>query len=68
METPVCVNLNRFIERSNGIFGKSGTGKSFLNRIFLRHHLQIWPQSWSLTCTTNTAGRPMSRKAKAHPE
>jgi hypothetical protein len=35
METPVCVNLERFIERSNGIFGKSGTGKSFLTRIFL---------------------------------
>lgn len=35
METPVCVDLNRFIERSNGIFGKSGTGKSFLTRIFL---------------------------------
>jgi len=35
METPVCLDLNRFIERSNGIFGKSGTGKSFLTRIFL---------------------------------
>ncbi|HEY9784227.1 MAG TPA: ATP-binding protein [Candidatus Obscuribacterales bacterium] len=35
METPVCINLERFIERSNGIFGKSGTGKSFLTRIFL---------------------------------
>ncbi|MBI4534275.1 MAG: DUF87 domain-containing protein [Candidatus Melainabacteria bacterium] len=35
METPVCVDLERFIERSNGIFGKSGTGKSFLTRIFL---------------------------------
>lgn len=35
METPVCMNLDRFIERSNGIFGKSGTGKSFLTRIFL---------------------------------
>lgn len=35
METPVCVNLDRFVERSNGIFGKSGTGKSFLTRIFL---------------------------------
>jgi uncharacterized protein len=35
VETPVCVNLDRFIERSNGIFGKSGTGKSFLTRIFL---------------------------------
>ncbi len=35
MEIPVCVDLSRFIERSNGIFGKSGTGKSFLTRIFL---------------------------------
>ncbi len=35
MDTPVCLDLNRFIERSNGIFGKSGTGKSFLTRIFL---------------------------------
>ncbi|CAN5339130.1 DUF87 domain-containing protein [soil metagenome] len=35
METPVCVDLGRFVERSNGIFGKSGTGKSFLTRIFL---------------------------------
>lgn len=35
METPICINLDRFIERSNGIFGKSGTGKSFLTRIFL---------------------------------
>jgi DNA helicase HerA-like ATPase len=35
MEIPVCIDLNRFIERSNGIFGKSGTGKSFLTRIFL---------------------------------
>lgn len=35
METPICVDLGRFVERSNGIFGKSGTGKSFLTRIFL---------------------------------
>ena len=35
MDTPVCIDLGRFIERSNGIFGKSGTGKSFLARIFL---------------------------------
>jgi uncharacterized protein len=34
-ETPVCVNLERFVERSNGIFGKSGTGKTFLTRIML---------------------------------
>jgi len=35
MDTPVCIDLGKFVERSNGIFGKSGTGKSFLTRIFL---------------------------------
>ncbi|MHB1000390.1 MAG: helicase HerA domain-containing protein [Armatimonadota bacterium] len=35
METPVCLNLERFVERSNGIFGKSGTGKTFVTRIAL---------------------------------
>lgn len=35
METPVCLNLNRFAERSNGIFGKTGTGKTFLTRLAL---------------------------------
>ncbi len=35
MDVPVCVDLDRFVERSNGIFGKSGTGKSFLTRLLL---------------------------------
>ncbi|MEK7435079.1 MAG: ATP-binding protein [Cyanobacteriota bacterium] len=35
MDTPICLDLDRFIERSNGIFGKSGTGKSFLTRLVL---------------------------------
>jgi uncharacterized protein len=35
MEVPVCLNLKRFVERSNGVFGKSGTGKSFLTRLLL---------------------------------
>ncbi|MBI4759131.1 MAG: ATP-binding protein [Chloroflexi bacterium] len=35
MEVPVCMDLERFVERSNGIFGKSGTGKSFLARLML---------------------------------
>jgi len=35
MEVPVCIDLNRFVERSNGIFGKSGTGKSFLTRLLI---------------------------------
>ena len=32
---PVCINLDRFIQRSSGIFGATGTGKSFLTRIIL---------------------------------
>ncbi|AFZ50860.1 helicase HerA domain-containing protein [Dactylococcopsis salina] len=35
MDVPVCLNLESFVERSNGIFGKSGTGKSFLTRLLL---------------------------------
>ncbi len=35
MDVPVCINLDRLVERSNGIFGKSGTGKSFLTRLLL---------------------------------
>ncbi|WP_017325022.1 helicase HerA domain-containing protein [Synechococcus sp. PCC 7336] len=34
-DVPICLNLDRFVERSNGIFGKSGTGKSFLTRLLL---------------------------------
>jgi hypothetical protein len=32
---PVCVNLDRFVQRSAGVFGATGTGKSFLARILL---------------------------------
>lgn len=35
MEVPVCLNLLKLTERSNGIFGKTGTGKTFLTRILL---------------------------------
>ena len=35
MEVPVCIDLDRFVERSNGVFGKSGTGKSFLTRLLI---------------------------------
>ncbi|MFN2197582.1 MAG: ATP-binding protein [Anaerolineales bacterium] len=34
-EHPVRINLNRFVQRSSGIFGATGTGKSFLTRIVL---------------------------------
>ncbi len=32
---PVNLDLARFVERSSGIFGKSGTGKSFITRTLL---------------------------------
>jgi DNA helicase HerA-like ATPase len=35
MDTPVCINLEKLTERSNGIFGKTGTGKTFLTRLVL---------------------------------
>ena len=35
MTTPVCLNLDLFVERSNGIFGKTGTGKTFITRLIL---------------------------------
>lgn len=35
MDVPVCINLSRLVQRSNGVFGKSGTGKSFLTRLIL---------------------------------
>lgn len=35
MEAPVCLDLERFTERSNGIFGKTGTGKTFITRLIL---------------------------------
>ncbi len=40
MEVKVCLSYERFIERSNGIFGKSGTGKTFLTRHILAHLIQ----------------------------
>jgi DNA helicase HerA-like ATPase len=35
METRVCLDIAEFVKRSNGVFGKSGTGKTFLTRILL---------------------------------
>jgi len=32
---PVCINLDRFVQRSSGVFGATGTGKSFLTRLLL---------------------------------
>jgi DNA helicase HerA-like ATPase len=35
MDIPICLRLDRFAERSNGVFGQSGTGKSFLARLLI---------------------------------
>ncbi|MBE0411572.1 MAG: DUF87 domain-containing protein, partial [Anaerolineales bacterium] len=38
---PVCINLDKLVQRSSGVFGATGTGKSFLTRVLLAgliHH------------------------------
>ena len=37
---PVCIDLKKFVQRSAGIFGATGTGKSFLTRIILAGLIQ----------------------------
>jgi hypothetical protein len=37
---PVCLNLERFVQRSAGVFGATGTGKSFLTRLLLAGLIQ----------------------------
>ncbi|MBI3744467.1 MAG: ATP-binding protein [Chloroflexi bacterium] len=39
-EAPVCLSADRLTERSTGVFGKTGTGKSFLTRILLAQIVQ----------------------------
>ncbi|MGE5124433.1 MAG: ATP-binding protein [Acidobacteriaceae bacterium] len=36
----VCLNLDKFVQRSAGVFGATGTGKSFLTRIVLAGLIQ----------------------------
>lgn len=40
METKICLDLQEFVKRSNGVFGKSGTGKTFFTRLLLIGMLQ----------------------------
>ena len=40
METKLCLDIHEFVKRSNGVFGKSGTGKTFLTRLLLIGILQ----------------------------
>jgi hypothetical protein len=32
---PVCIDMDKFVQRSAGVFGATGTGKSFLTRLVL---------------------------------
>lgn len=36
----VCLDLDRLVERSNAVFGKTGTGKTFLTRLLLAGTIQ----------------------------
>jgi DNA helicase HerA-like ATPase len=38
---PVCLNLEKFVQRSSGVFGATGTGKSFLTRLILAGLIQL---------------------------
>lgn len=40
MESKLCLNLDELVKRSIGVFGKSGTGKTFLTRLLLVGILQ----------------------------
>ena len=40
MESRLCIDVSEFVTRSNGVFGKSGTGKTFLTRLLLIGILQ----------------------------
>ena len=40
MDTRVCLDLEELVKRSIGVFGKSGTGKTFLTRLLLVGILQ----------------------------
>jgi DNA helicase HerA-like ATPase len=61
---PVCLNLDKFIQRSAGVFGATGTGKSFLTRLMLAGliHYNGFGTRYS-TCITSTASmiQPLTR-------
>ena len=40
MEVRLCLDIDEMVKRSNGVFGKSGTGKTFLTRLLLIGILQ----------------------------
>lgn len=76
METKICLNLPELVKRSNGVFGKSGTGKTFLTRLLLIGMLQKGKAvnlvfdmhneyGWA---GTSEAGRPVKALKQLFPE
>jgi len=37
---PVCIDLDKLVQRSSGVFGATGTGKSFLTRVLMAGLIQ----------------------------
>jgi DNA helicase HerA-like ATPase len=67
MDVPICIDLDRFVERSNGVFGKSGTGKSFLTRLLLSGIIRKQAAvNLILICTLSMAGKPSVRANNQH--
>jgi DNA helicase HerA-like ATPase len=49
----VCLDLEKFVQRSSGVFGATGTGKSFLTRLVLAGMIHYnAAQCWYSTCIT----------------
>ena len=42
MEVRLCLDIDELVKRSNGVFGKSGTGKTFLTRLAANWHIATW--------------------------
>ena len=62
METRLCLDMPELVMRSNGVFGKSGTGKTFLTRLLLAESSRTEPHpTWSSTCRASMAGRGTAR-------
>ncbi|HLB40192.1 MAG TPA: ATP-binding protein, partial [Candidatus Babeliales bacterium] len=74
MTASVCLDLERLVERSNGIFGKTGTGKTFITRLILAGVMQKQKavnlifdmhSEYGLQARTETAGSSFVRGLKS---
>jgi len=63
MEVPICIDLDRFVERSNGVFGKSGREIVSNPAAAIGYHPQTGGVNLILICTQSMAGK---QRAKAN--